>query len=160
LIIYTYTSSLDYYSSNSLSSCGNAEAALLAPWWSCLLMMKKKGVSWSVFREGGFGPRSFHLSFHSVLIKIHLNKPYTVRKISFCSFRVFSSFLLKVLFSRRYFISQKQLISVWRGGKRPVTFLPGRFLLFSPSSFGCHIIANCVLPLFFLPPLCMLDDSR
>jgi hypothetical protein len=67
-----------------------------------------KSVSLSVFQEGGYGPRSFHLGFRCVLIKIYLGKPYIVRKISFSSFRVLSSFLLWVSFSRRYFISQKR----------------------------------------------------
>jgi hypothetical protein len=38
-----------------------------------------------------------------------------VRKISLSSFRVLSSFLLWVSFSRRYFISQKRRNSVFRG---------------------------------------------
>jgi hypothetical protein len=42
--------------------------------------------------------------FVSVLTIIYLGKPYIIRKISFCSFRWFSSFLLLVSFSRRYFI--------------------------------------------------------
>ena len=46
------------------------------------------------FGRGGFGPRSFHLVFYSVQIKIYLGKPYTIRKISLSSFRVLSSFLL------------------------------------------------------------------
>ncbi len=68
----------------------------------------------SVFWKGGFGSRSFHLVFRSVLIKIYLSKPYTIRKILLSSFRVFSSFLLWVSFLRRYFILQNRLNSVWR----------------------------------------------
>ena len=77
----------------------------------------------SVFWEGGFGPRSFHLVFRSVLIKIYLGNPYTVRKISLSSFRVFSSFLLWVSFLRRYFISQNRLNSVWRGAGGPLSMV-------------------------------------
>jgi hypothetical protein len=32
------------------------------------------------FRRGGFGPRSFHLGFRSVLIKIYLGKPYMLKR--------------------------------------------------------------------------------
>ena len=49
---------------------------------------------------GDVGLRSFHLGFCSVLIKIYIGNPYTVRKISYCSFRWFSSFLLWVSFLR------------------------------------------------------------
>jgi hypothetical protein len=76
-----------------------------------------KSVSRSLFWEGGFGPCSLYFIIHSVPIKNYLGNPYTVRKISLSSFRVFSSFLLWVSFLRRYFISQKRLNSVGRGAE-------------------------------------------
>ncbi len=38
--------------------CPGSKAALLAPWWACLMMMKRGllSVSWSVFCEGGVRP--------------------------------------------------------------------------------------------------------
>jgi hypothetical protein len=52
-------------------------------WWKRGLL----GVIWSVFREGGFGPCSFHFGFRSVLIKIYISKPYNVRNCSGFLFR-------------------------------------------------------------------------
>ncbi len=57
---------------------------------------------WSVSQKGGFAPCSFHFIFCYVLVKNYLGNLYTVGKISFCSFRWCSSFLLN-LFSWIFF---------------------------------------------------------
>ena len=80
-------------------------------WWKRGLL----GVCRSVFWEGGFGPRSFHLGFHSVLIKIHLSKLYTVRKILLSSFRVLSSFCCGFLFEEIFNFAKTTDISL-KGG--------------------------------------------
>jgi hypothetical protein len=68
-------------------------------------MMKKRkvrlGVSRSVGQEGGFGPSSFNLVFHSVLVKIYLGKSYHLKALVLLFQLVFS------IFHGRLFLAEK-----------------------------------------------------
>jgi hypothetical protein len=74
------------------------------------------GVSRSVSQEGGFGPSSFYLNFHSVLVKIYLGKPYTIRKLLFCSFIGFLHFSLAFLFCQKKCFEKKMNPVSLKGG--------------------------------------------
>ena len=59
---------------------------------------KLLGVSQSVFREGGFGPHSFHFGFRSVLIKIYLGKPLLLERSRFALPECYLHFCYEFLF--------------------------------------------------------------
>ncbi len=60
------------------------------------------------------------LDFVSVLVKIYLGNPYTIRKLLFRSFIWFHPFSTCFSFSPKKHVSQNQLNSVGRGGKAPL----------------------------------------
>ncbi len=73
------------------------------------------GVSCSAFPEGGFGPSSFYLDIHSVLVKNYLGKPYTIWKLLFCSFMWFPPFFMGISFLPKKLFQNKTEYSL-KGG--------------------------------------------